>query len=161
MLRLFNSLGRRVEPFRPVRGDSVDIFTCGPSVYQPSHIGNFRTFLCEDILVRYLLYSGYRLRRGMSITDIEDKAIEEAQRAGKTVGDVTSPNLGRFMAEMRLLGIMRPDYLPRASETVTDAGRIISRLLQKGVAYRHRGNVYFDPLKFPGFGGLYGLDMTK
>ena len=161
MLKLFNSLGKKIEPFRPVDERGVSIFTCGPSIYQRAHIGNFRTFLFEDILVRYLEYSGYKVTRGMNVTDIEDKAIREAEKRRKTVKELTEDNIDEFLAEMDLLRIKVPDYLPRASEAVDDAVEIISRLLDLGIAYRHRGNIYFDPVKFPGFGSLYGLDMAQ
>jgi len=79
LLKLFNSLGKGIEPFEPADEKVVTVFTCGPSIYQRAHIGNFRTFLFEDVLVRYLEYSGYGVTRGMNFTDIEDKAIKEAQ----------------------------------------------------------------------------------
>ncbi len=161
MLKLFNSLGRKMEVFRPVSKGLVTIFTCGPSVYQPSHIGNFRTFLFEDVLVRYLEYAGYTVRRGMNFTDIEDKAIEEATRKHKTVGRIAGVNIRRFIAEMKQLRMKTPDYLPTASATVDEAAGLIAELLRKKVAYRHGRNVYFDPLKFRGFGRLYGLDMKS
>ena len=84
MLKLFNSLGKRMEEFVPANASVTNIFTCGPSVYQRAHIGNFRTFLFEDILVRYLEYRGFRVTRGMNFTDIEDKAIVEARKRGTT-----------------------------------------------------------------------------
>ena len=161
MLRVFNTLGKRIEPFRPADKEVVNIFTCGPSVYQRSHIGNFRTFLFEDILVRYLEYSGYRVARGMNYTDIEDKAIAEASRKGTSVRRLTRDNIKEFIREMRLLRMKIPDYLPKASESVDTAVEIICRLLDRGVAYRHKDDIYFDPLKFPGFGKLYGLDMSR
>ncbi len=161
MLTLFNSLGKKREEFTPVNGRVVTVFTCGPSIYQRAHIGNFRTFLFEDILVRYLQYRGWRVVRGMNVTDIEDKAIKEARKDESTVQELTDENLAGFLREMRLLRIKPPDYLPRASECVDEAATMIGRLLEKGVAYRHRGNIYFDPLKFPGFGKLYGLDMRR
>jgi len=161
LLKLFNSLGKKIELFRTVDDRAVTIFTCGPSIYQRAHIGNFRTFLFEDVLVRYLEYSGYKVTRGMNITDIEDKAIREAEKRRKTVKELTEDNIDEFLAEMALLRIKRPDYLPRASEAVDEAVEIISRLRNLGIAYRHRGNIYFDPVKFPGFGSLYGLDMTQ
>ncbi len=161
MLKLFNSLGRKMEVFRPVNRRLVTLFTCGPSVYQPSHIGNFRTFLFEDVLVRYLEYAGYTVRRGMNFTDIEDKAIEEAARRRKTVGQIAGVNIRRFIAEMRSLRMKVPDYLPTASATVDEAASLVAELLRKGVAYRHGFHVYFDPLKFRGFGKLYGLDMRS
>lgn len=161
MLRLFNSLGKKREVFRPVNERVVTLFTCGPSIYQRAHIGNFRTFLFEDVLVRYLEYLGRRVERGMNFTDIEDKAIKEARKSGISVEKLTEENIGEFLREMRLLRIKTPDHLPRASDHVQEAVAMIERLLELKVAYRHRGNVYFDPLKFPGFGKLYGLDMSQ
>ena len=161
MIRIFNTLGKKVETFHPVSRNVVNIFTCGPSVYQRSHIGNFRTFLFEDILVRYLEYSGYSVRRGMNFTDIEDKAIREAVKKRTTVNRLTSENIRHFLKEMRLLRIKIPDYLPKASESVDQAVEIIEKLIILKCAYWHKGNVYFDPLTFRGFGRLFGLDMSR
>ena len=161
MLKLFNTLGKRLETFRPVGKEVVTIFTCGPSVYQKAHIGNFRTFLFEDILARYLEYSGYAVRRGMNFTDIEDKSIKEAEKRKTTVDHIAKQNINEFLREMALLRMKAPDYLPRASECVNEAVDIIDYLLARKIAYRHKGNIYFDPLKFPGFGKLYGLDMSQ
>ncbi len=161
MLRLFNSFGKKVRPFRPVKKEAVTVFTCGPSVYQRAHIGNFRTFLFEDILVRYLTFSGYRVKRGLIFTDIEDKAFAEAEKKSKSVEQLTGENVRGFLREMELLRMKIPDYLPRSSEHVDEMVRVIELLLERKVAYRYKGNVYFDPLRFPGFGKLYGLDMSK
>jgi len=161
MLRLFNTFGRKLRPFQPVRRDLVTVFTCGPSVYQRAHIGNFRTFLFEDVLVRYLEYSGYKVRRGMNFTDIEDKALLQAEKEHTSLQRLTERNIRGFMKEMGLLRIMTPDYLPRASESVHEAVEIIERLIGCKMAYWYKGNVYFDPLKFKGFGRLFGLDMSK
>jgi cysteinyl-tRNA synthetase len=161
VLRLFNTSGQSIELFRPANRDRAVVFTCGPSVYQKAHIGNFRTFLFEDILVRYLEYSGYAVKWGMTITDVEDKAIAQAAREHSTLKRLTDRNLKEFLDEMSLLSIRMPDHLPRASESVAEAVSIISRLLDLGAAYWYKGNVYFDPLTFPGFGRLYGLDITK
>jgi len=160
-LRLFNTLSKKIEIFQPANREVVNIFTCGPSVYQRSHIGNFRTFLFEDTLVRYLEYSGYRVKRGMNLTDLEDKAIEEAERKNKSVKRLTEENIKQFIQEIGLLHIKIPDYIVRASECVNEAVDIIEHLLNRGIAYWFEGNVYFDPLKFPGFGKLYGLDMSR
>jgi cysteinyl-tRNA synthetase len=159
-LELFNSLGKRIETFEHTKNREVSIFTCGPSVYQRSHIGNFRTFLFEDILVRYLEFLGYEVKRGMNFTDIEDKAIAEASRRNVSLSALTEKNIEAFIREMGLLGMRIPDYLPKASESVDYAADIVERLLKLKIAYWHRGNVYFDPLRYPQFGELYGLDMT-
>lgn len=161
MLRLFNSLGKKLSAFTPESGGAVTVFTCGPSIYQRAHIGNFRTFLFEDILVRYLTFLGYRVKRGMNFTDIEDKAIVEAARQELTVRELTDRNIDEFLGEMKLLRIRLPEYLPRSSDYVNEAAAIVAELLGRGRAYRHGGNVYFDPLKYPGFGKLYGLDMSR
>jgi cysteinyl-tRNA synthetase len=161
MLKLFNTAGQRIETFRPANRELTAVFTCGPSVYQKAHIGNFRTFLFEDTLVRYLEYSGYTVKWGMTITDVEDKAIAQAAKEHSTLKRLTDRNLKEFLEEMRLLKIRTPDHLPRASESLAEAVSIVSRLLDLGVAYWHKGSIYFDPLAFPGFGRLYGLDMTK
>jgi cysteinyl-tRNA synthetase len=161
LLRLFNSLGKRIGTFHSVNRKIVNIFTCGPSVYQRAHIGNFRTFLFEDILARYLEYSGYAVKRGMNFTDIEDKSIREAEKRKTTVKQLAEKNIREFTHEMKLLRMEMPAYLPRASEHIQESVEIIDRLLKLGTAYWYKGNVYFDPLKFPGFGKLYGLDMSK
>jgi len=161
MLRLFNTFGRKIETFQPVRKEPVAVFTCGPSVYQRSHIGNFRTFLFEDILVRYLGYLGYQVKRGMNFTDIEDKAIQEAARQGVSVKQLTAQNIEGFVKELKALRMKTPDFMPRASESVDRAVEIIEQLLDLKIAYWHQGKVYFDPLKYPRFGELFGLDMKR
>ncbi len=131
MLRLYNTFGRKLMLFRPVKKDLVTIFTCGPSVYQRAHIGNFRTFLFEDILLRYLEYSGYKVRRGLIFTDIEDKAVLEAEKKHTSVQQLTAKNIRGFMKEMKLLRMKTPDYLPKASESVDQAVELIQRLLER------------------------------
>ncbi len=160
MLKLFNTLTRQLEPFKPANEKKVRIFTCGPSVYQRSHIGKFRTFMFEDVLVRYLEYSGYRVERGLIFTDVEDKAIEEAEKGKTTLKDLVNRNIRGFLREVDLLRMKTPDRLSRASEYVFEAVEIIQKLLDLRIAYWHRGSVYFDPLKFPGFGRIYGLDLS-
>jgi cysteinyl-tRNA synthetase len=161
MLRLFNTFGKHIETFQPVHKETVTVFTCGPSVYQHSHIGNFRTFLFEDIVVRYLEHLGYQVERGMNITDIEDKAIKEAENRGTSVKALADQNIETFLKEIGGLRIKNPDFLPRASEAIDRAVEIIERLVDLKIAYWHDGNCYFDPLNYPGFGELYGLDMQK
>jgi cysteinyl-tRNA synthetase len=161
LLKLFNTFGKRLEAFKPTKEKVVNIFTCGPSVYQRSHIGNFRTFLFEDILLRYLEYRGYRVNRGMNFTDVEDKAIEEAKKRNVTVRNLTQENIKGFLEEMDLLRMKIPDYLPHASKKVDEAVEIIEKLLDLKIAYWHKGNVYFDPLKYPRFGELFGLSMSR
>ena len=161
MLKLYNTFGKKYEIFKPVNPALVSVFTCGPSVYQRPHIGNMRTFLFEDTLVRYLSYLGYNVMRGMNLTDVEDKAVKEAEREHLSLKKLTDRNIKQFISEMKLIKVKVPDLLPRASDHVGQAVRIIRDLLDRGMAYWHQGNVYFDPLKFKGFGKLFGLDMSR
>jgi len=117
--------------------------------------------LFEDIVVRYLEYLGYTVKRGMNFTDIEDKALKEAKKRHQSVTHLTEENIRKFIEEIDFLRMKIPDYLPKASDAIDEAVEIISRLLDLKVAYWNRGNVYFEPLKFPGFGEIYGLDMTR
>ena len=161
MLKLFNTLGRRLEPFQARPDSTLSVFTCGPSVYQRSHIGNFRTFLFEDVLIRFLEYQGYSVMRGMNLTDVEDKAIKEAEKKKMSLQELTEENIHKFIQEMTLLRLKSPALLPRASGAIDESVAIIEKLLNKGIAYWHNGDVYFDPLKYPAFGELYGLDMSR
>jgi cysteinyl-tRNA synthetase len=155
---------RQKEPFRPENGRArgvVRMFSCGPSIYSPPHIGNYRTFIWEDVLQRYLEYQGYEVKRVINLTDIEDKAIEEAQERGLSVGELTGAIAGRFIEEAVRLRIKLPERIPRASTSVEQAVYLIRKLVEKGYAYRHKSDIFFDPLKFKGFGKLFRLDMSK
>ncbi len=159
-LVLHNTFTRRKEIFRSRESGEVKLFTCGPSVYRRPHLGNYRTFLYEDVLQRYLEYRGYRVRRVIVVTDVEDKAIEEAVRLGFSVKELTDRNVDLFRKECQRLGIGLPDVMPRASTSVDVAVDLIQQLIDRGVAYYHGSDVFYDPLKYPGFGQIFGLDMS-
>ncbi|MGD0400703.1 MAG: class I tRNA ligase family protein [Syntrophobacteraceae bacterium] len=164
MLQLYNTMTRQKEPFRPENGRArgvVRMFSCGPSIYSPPHIGNYRTFIWEDLLQRYLEYQGYEVKRVINLTDIEDKAVEEAQEHGLPVGELTGAIAGRFIEEARLLRIKLPERIPRSSTSVQQAVYLIRKLIEKGYAYRYKADIFFDPLKFKDFGKLFRLDMSK
>ncbi len=165
MLHLFNTLTCNVEPFQPADPKNVKIYTCGPSTYQRAHIGNYRTFLYEDILQRYLEYLGYKVCRAMTLTDVEDKAILQAKKEGLSVEELTRKNQAVFFKDFELLHIKKPDYPVPASQAVDQAADLVVKLVDSGHAYwhTHRGirNAYFAPLKFKGFGKLSHLDMNK
>ncbi|MCF8078189.1 MAG: class I tRNA ligase family protein [Desulfobacterales bacterium] len=162
-LCLKNTLTDRKEIFKPREKDGpVKIFTCGPSIYSWPHIGNYRTFLFEDVLQRYLDYLGYPVQRLINFTDVEDKAVDEARRREVSLKELTEPVAERFFKECRLLRIALPESaVSRSSTSIDQAVHLIQRLLDKGIAYRHGKNIYYDPLKFKGFGKLYGLDMSR
>jgi len=160
-LSLMNTLTDSKEAFRSLEKGKVKLFTCGPSTYQRAHLGNFRTFLYEDILQRYLKYLGYDVTRVLVFTDVEDKAIEQARAEGKSLRELTDGIGERFHNDAEVLHIQDPTHNPRASETVDQSVEVIRRLLEGGYAYWHEGDVYYDPLKFDDFGKLYGLDMSR
>lgn len=141
------------------------MYTCGPSTYQRAHIGNYRTFLFEDLLQRYLEYLDYKVTRLMTLTDVEDKAIVEAKKENLSLEELTRKNESVFFRDFELLHIKKPDYPTRASSVVDQAAELIVELEKKGYVYWHsyKGvcNAYFDPLKFKGFGKLAHLDMSK
>ncbi len=165
MLNLYNSLTCKIEPFQPAEDKNVKMYTCGPSTYQQPHIGNYRTFLYEDILQRYLEYLGYNVKRLITLTDVEDKAIMQAKKENLSVEQLTEKNEAVFFEDFKLLRIKTPDFSIRASSAVDQAAKLIVDLTDKGYAYwyTYRGsrNSYFDPLKFGGFGKLAHLDMSK
>jgi cysteinyl-tRNA synthetase len=165
LLNLYNTLTRKTEPFTPAEDMQVKMYTCGPSTYQPAHIGNYRTFLFEDILQRYMEYLGYNVKRLMTLTDVEDKAIDQAKKENLTVEELTLKNEAIFFKDSELLKIKKPDYPVRASAAVDQTVNLISKLLDSGYAYFHthngEKNVYFDPLRFKGFGKIAHLDMSK
>ena len=161
MLELYNTLTRMKEPFTPREPGVVRFFTCGPSIYQPPHLGNYRTFLYEDILHRYLQYLGYRVERVLPFTDVEDKAIAEAERVGIPLQDLTDRVAARFHDEARMLRIHPPTHNPRSSTTVEEAAGIIRALLDRGYAYRDGRDIFFEPMKYRGFGRLAGIDLSR
>lgn len=160
-LYLSNTLGRKKERFRPFQGREVKMFTCGPSVYRRPHLGNYRTFLFEDVLVRYLEYLGYEVHRVINFTDVEDKSLAEAKEQGTTIEALTEPVADRFYWESALLRMKLPEEIPRSSTVVKESVDLIETLIRKGYAYRHGQDVFFDPLKHEGFGKLFGLDMNR
>ncbi len=160
-LYLTNTLARKKERFRPFQGRKVKMFTCGPSVYRRPHLGNYRTFLFEDVLVRYLGYLGYEVHRVINFTDVEDKSLAEAKEQGMTVEALTEPVADRFYRESALLRMKLPEEIPRSSTVVKEAVDLIETLVRKGYAYRHGQDIFFDPLKVKGFGKLFGLDMGR
>ena len=159
MLKLFNTLSRQKEIFQPI-GDVVGIYTCGPSVYQYAHIGNFRTFVFEDVLVRYLRYKGYNVKRVMNLTDIEDKSISIARKEGKTISELTQYYSKVFFEDMDTLELLPADVFPKATEHVPEIIDIIKKMMKNGYVYRGKdGSVYYDISKFKDFGKLSHLKL--
>jgi cysteinyl-tRNA synthetase len=160
--RLYNTMTRTVESFAPADGTTVRMYTCGPTVYNPAHIGNFRTFLFEDLLRRALRLYGWRVEQVMNLTDVEDKIIAKAHRTGTTIDAVTGPMIERFFADRDYLKIESAEHYPRATHFIPGMIALIARLEANGLAYRaDDGSVYYAIRKFPTYGRLSRLDTRS
>lgn len=161
-LRLYNTLTRRVEPFEPLAPPQVTMYTCGPTVWNYAHIGNFRTFLFEDLLRRWLEASGYDVFHIMNLTDVDDRIIKEAGKAGRGIRDFVAPYIEAFYADRDFLRIRPAHEYPRATEFIPPMVRLVEGLLANRTAYRAEdGSVYFSIERFPAYGRLSQLDRRE
>jgi cysteinyl-tRNA synthetase len=160
--RLFNTMSRRVEPFAPADGDTVRLYTCGPTVYNPAHLGNFRTFLFEDLLRRALRLRGWKVEQVMNLTDVDDKIIKRATEQGKSIIEVTDPIVKVFHEDRKYLRIEDAEHYPRATAYIPQMIALVERLIANGVAYvADDKSVYFAIGKFDGYGKLSRLDTRE
>lgn len=160
--RLFNTMTRRTEPFAPADGDTVRLYTCGPTVYNPAHLGNFRTFLFEDLLRRALRLRGWKVEQVMNLTDVDDKIIKRATEQGKSIGEVTDPVVKVFHEDRKYLRIEDAEHYPRATAYIPQMIALVERLIANGVAYvADDKSVYFAIGKFEGYGKLSRLDTRE
>ena len=154
-LQLYNSLSKRKEVFKPIIDGAVGIYTCGPTVYDYSHIGNFRTFVFEDLLKRWLLHLEYDVLHIMNITDLDDKTIARAKRENTDLGSITNRFTNYFLKDLEWLKIIPADQFPRATKSINRIIEIIKVLLEKKHAYvESDGSVYFDIQSYSGYGSL-------
>src|SRR5262245_5477322 len=172
MLKLYNTLTRRVEPFEPIQPGLVKIYSCGPTVYRYIHIGNLRTFLMTDWLRRTLVDTGLEVRHVKNITDVghmrmemldrgEDKLIAQARKEGKTSAEIAAFYTAAFYEDEQRLNILPAHVFPKANEHVPEMIAIVRRLQEKGIAYLSGGNVYYDVARFPGYGKLSGNQLAQ
>ena len=160
--RLYNTLTRRVEPFAPAEGDTVRIYSCGPTVYNPAHLGNFRTFLFVDLLRRALRLRGWKVHQVMNLTDVDDKIIRRAAEQGKTIAEVTEPVTEIFFRDRDYLRIEPADAYPKATDYVPQMVALVKTLVDKGIAYQAEDrSVYFAIDRFPSYGQLSRLDKRE
>ncbi len=160
-LRLYNTLTRRVEPFVPVAPPRVTVYTCGPTVYNYAHIGNFRTFLFEDLLRRYLDAQGFDVLHIMNLTDVDDRTIKAAAAAGVPLAQHTEPFVRAFFQDRDYLRIRPAHVYPRATQYIGPMVELVSRLLERGLAYRGEDGVYFAIGKFPTYGCLSQVERRE
>ena len=157
-VRLHDTLTGTTRPLAPA-GDVVSVYSCGPTVYGPAHIGNFRSFLFADLLIRHLRWRGFAVRWVMNITDIDDKIIRGAQAEGVSIDVLADRYLARFLADADALRMTRPDALPRATEHIEPIVALIETLLERGHAYRtDDGSIFFRIASWPAYGRLARLD---
>jgi len=161
MLRLYNTLTRREEEFHPLHPGEVRMYTCGPTVYDYAHIGNFRTFVFEDILRRYLLYKGYRVTQVMNLTDVDDKTIRGARQAKLSLSEYVKFYAQAFFEDLQTLNIQRAEHYPAATQHIPEMVELIKRLLERGYAYQAGGSVYFKVDAFPAYGRLSHLEERQ
>lgn len=160
-LRIYNTKTRTVEEFRPEHGNRVQMFVCGPTVYDHSHIGHARTYLAYDIIARYLRARGYSLFYLMNVTDVEDKIINRANASGEDPLKMADKFTKEFMSDMGALGITSVNLYAKASEHIPEIIAQISTLIAKGFAYQVEGDVYYDVSKFPDYGKLSGQKVEQ
>ncbi|HXY18419.1 MAG TPA: cysteine--tRNA ligase [Gemmatimonadales bacterium] len=161
-LRLFNTLTRTVEPFTPLAPPAVTLYTCGPTVWNFAHIGNFRTFVFEDVLRRWLECSGYGVTHVMNVTDVDDRTINAANGAGVKLPEHTARYLQAFLDDCAYLRLEPATHYPRATEHIPQMVALVERLLARGVAYRGEdGSVYFAIGRFPAYGRLSRIDARE
>jgi cysteinyl-tRNA synthetase len=172
MLKLYNTLTGKIEAVKPINDNEIRIYTCGPTVYDYAHIGNFRAFVAEDILKRVLLFDGFKVKHIMNITDVghltsdsdtgEDKLEVGAKREHKTAWDIAKFYEKAFMDDIEKLNILKADLYPRATDHIKEQIEIIKRLEEKGYTYTIKGDgVYFNTSKFKGYGKLFGMNKEN
>ncbi len=176
-LQFFNTMTRRKEDFQPIEKGHVRLYTCGPTVYNYAHIGNFRTYVFEDLLRRHLKAKGFRVTHVMNITDVEDKIIRAARERGieldqgdprNTTGripldTIVEPFIQAFHEDRRALKIEDCEHYPRATRYIQRMVDLVRRIMEKGVCYESEGSIYFSIQKFPQYGRLSGhrIDEMK
>ena len=161
-VRLHDTLSGQTRPLEPLEPELVRIYSCGPTVYGPVHIGNFRSFLFADLLVRYLRYRGFHVKWVMNITDVDDKIIRGAAAVGIGIDELAARWLARFLDDARALRMTPPDVLPRATEHIDEMVALITTLLEEGHAYRtDDGSIFFRISSWPAYGKLARLDPEQ
>jgi cysteinyl-tRNA synthetase len=160
-LQIFNTLGRRKEPFAPLGPGHVGLYVCGVTVYDLAHVGHARSALVFDVIRRHLAYRGYRVRAVQNFTDVDDRIIARAAQTGEPAAELAERYVEAYRRDMAALGVDSPDVEPKATEHVPQMIALIERLQAAGVAYVVDGDVNFEVRRFPGYGKLSGRDLDE
>lgn len=161
MLKLYNTLTRKKEIFKPIKEGFVGIYSCGPTVYDFAHIGNFRAYIVSDLLKRYLIYKGFKVKHVMNLTDVDDKTIKRSQEEKISLRELTERYIKAFFEDMKTLNILLADIFPRATEHINEMVSLIKKLLEKGYAYKSGDGIYYNIKKFKDYGKLSHLKLSK
>lgn len=153
-IQIYNTLSREKEVFKPLVEGEVSIYVCGPTVYNYIHIGNARPAIVFDTVRRYLEYKGYKVNYVLNFTDVDDKIIEEANKQGQTVQDLSNYFIDAYLRDVKQLGVKEATYHPRVTETIDEIISFTTGLVEKDYAYAVDGDVYFKPRAFEGYGKL-------
>jgi len=159
-LRFYNTLTLQLQPFAPERDNTVRMYTCGPTVYDYAHIGNFRSFVFYDLLRRWIRASGFKLDHVMNITDVDDKIIRNAVAQGKSLAEYSEIYTQAFFEDAKLLRLEVPEHVARATEHIDQMADAIAKLGEKGFTYDTDGSVYYRIANFPGYGKLSHNDFS-
>jgi cysteinyl-tRNA synthetase len=159
-IRFHNTLGGKIEAFVPQKGKEVRMYTCGPTVYDYAHIGNYRTFVFQDILRRFLKLRGYTMNHVMNLTDVDDRIIANAAAAGVSIRDYTEKYAQAFFDDCKTLSIEAPEHWIRATDHIDDMVKLIERLQEKSYTYPSEGSIYYRIAKFPHYGQLSNIDVA-
>lgn len=161
-MNVFNSLTRRVEPLVPLAGNTIRLYTCGPTVYNFAHIGNFRAYTFEDVLRRVIQFNGMKVKQVMNLTDVDDKTIKGANAAGVALTDYTKTYKDAFFADLKRLNVQPAEVYPAATDHIPEMIALVEKLMAKGVAYQSDDkSVYFKVREFPGYGKLAHIDFDN
>ena len=159
-MKVFNSLTRQNEDLKPIADNTIRLYTCGPTVYNFAHIGNFRAYTSEDILRRVIQFNGMKIKQVMNLTDVDDKTIKGANAAGVKLTDYTKTYKDAFFADLKKLNIQSAEVYPAATDHIPEMIDLVADLVKKGIAYQSEdGSVYFNVRKFPGYGKLAHIDF--
>ena len=160
MLRIHNTLSGQVEEFQPLVEGEAKFYYCGPTVWDYGHIGNFRSNIAADVMRRYLKFKGFRVTSVMNLTDVDDRIITQAQKAGQSIDDYTAKYIDAFWEDFDALGCERPDVAPRATQHIPEMADIVAKLEQRGYAYRSDDSIYFRIKSFPNYGKLSKINFA-
>jgi len=159
-LKFYNTLTREKEDFVPQKEGEVKMYSCGPTVYNYPHIGNYRAYVFADTLKRVLLYNDLKVQHIMNLTDVDDKTIRDSQKEGKTLKDFTEFYSEKFFEDIESLNILKPTKFTKATDNIKEMVRLTETLLEKDLAYKSEdGSIYFDIRKFKNYGKLSGLSL--